>query len=333
MKKLLAIAVLSLSLYAPQAKALCAKRDLLGAKMLTQTCFACMLPVHFAGVPIAPGMPARKDSVQPFYVCPTLIPPKFGFSVGFYDPVFSIEVVKDPYCFPSLGVGKDGDSSLLESGTQGEATGDKQAFYHAHVMMTPILEILGIFEAICPSTKAATDAFDILDFSEVIPQWSDEALSAIMYPETALFANPALMLSCMADGTSAQISTSIDSMFWCKGAWGGTYPLTGNTLSKSSLEDAASVGAGFIAFSHRNLLMWRTWGGDTGRMCAGLAPHPFWDKSAYRMQLMYPNVHPKASQIGEAGIISQWSSMKWEPWTGDNFSFLLFRKLDCIMGL
>jgi conjugal transfer pilus assembly protein TraU len=68
-------------------------------------------------------------------------------------------------------------------------------------------------------------------------------------------------------------------------------------------------------------------------MCAGRLLEPLWDKSAYRMQLMGPISHPLASQIGEAGIVKQWTAGKWKPNAGDNFTYLLFRKTDCLVGI
>jgi conjugal transfer pilus assembly protein TraU len=217
------------------------------------------------------------------------------------------------------------------AGSKADDLAAELTFYQSHIITTPILEILGLLKSICPKAKA-TD-FDILSLSELYPQWQDDALSAIVYPEALLFAAPPLQLACIADATAANVHTPIDSLFWCKGSWGGTYPLSGTTQSKSLIEDTASVGAGALAFGHRSLIMHRTWGGDDGLMCLGRLPHPLWDKSAYRMQLMGPKSHPLASQIGEAGIVKQWTAGKWRPNAGDNFTYLLFRKTDCLVGI
>jgi conjugal transfer pilus assembly protein TraU len=278
-------------------------------------------------------MPSRRDSVSPFYIC-SLIPPSFGFPVGFYEPTLSVEVVTDPMCFPTLGGGNSASGSqtgLFMAGSKANNTTAELTFYQTHIITTPILEMLGLLKSICPKAKA-TD-FDILSLSELYPQWQDDALSAIIYPEALLFAAPPLQLACVADSVAANAYTPLDSLFWCKGSWGGAYPLSGTTQSKSLIEDTASVGANAIAFGHRSLLMWRTWGGDQALMCAGRVPHPLWDKSAYRMQLIGPVSHPIASQIGEAGIVKQWTAGKWRPNRGDNFTYLLFRKTDCLVGI
>jgi conjugal transfer pilus assembly protein TraU len=255
-----------------------------------------------------------------------------GFPIGYYEPALSVEVVTDPMCFPSLGSGNSStgdETGLFMAGSKGDDSGDKQAFYQTHIIKTPLLAIMGILKESC-AFASATD-FDILSFSEIYPQWQDDALSSIIYPEALLFAAPPLQLACIADSVAANVYTPLDPMFWCMGSWGGLYPLSGTSLNKSLIEDTASVGANAIAFNHRNTTLQRTWGGDEGVMCLGRVPHPIWDKSAYRMQLMGPIAHPLASQIGEAGIVKLWTSMKWIPNKGDNFTYLLFRKLDCLV--
>jgi conjugal transfer pilus assembly protein TraU len=322
-------------LFPTPAKALCAADDFLGISMITKMCYECILPIHIFGVEILPGvMPSRRDSISPFYIC-SVIPPSFGFPVGFYEPALAIEVVTDPMCFPALGGGNSASGSqtgLFMAGSKADDNTAELTFYQSHMITTPILEILGLLKSICPKAKAAD--FDLLSLSELYPQWQDDALSAIIYPEALLFAAPPLQLACAADAVAANVYTPLDSLFWCKGSWGGTYPLSGTTQSKSLIEDTASIGANAIAFSHRNNTLKRTWGGDAyPLMCLGSAPHPVWDKSAYRMQLMGPIPHPLASQIGEAGIVKQWTALKWRPNAGDNFTYLLFRKTDCLVGL
>jgi conjugal transfer pilus assembly protein TraU len=276
-------------------------------------------------------MPGKNDPIEPWYVC-TYYPPIMGFPVGYYEPALSVEVVTDPMCFPTLGGGNSatGDQTgLFMAGAKSDDNTAELTFYQTHIITTPILEILGILKEICTIAKA-TD-FDVVSLSELYPQWQDDSLSAIVYPEALLFAAPPLQLACIADSVTANIYTPLDPLFWCKGSWGGVYPLSGTTQSKSLIEDTASVGANAIAFGHRTNIMQRTWGGDQAVMCAGKVTHLIWDKSAYRMQLMGPVAHPLASQIGEAGLIKQWTSMKWIPNNGDNFTYLLFRKTDCLV--
>jgi conjugal transfer pilus assembly protein TraU len=327
----LAIAItLSLS-FPTKSKAICAPSDFLGVEMITKICYECILPIHIFGVTILPGLPSRHDAIDPIIIC-SEYPPIIGFPIGFYDPALAVEVVTDPMCFPTIGGGNSADGSqsgLYMAGAKSDDLTAELTFYQTHIITTPILEILGIMKQSC--TYAANIDFDIVSLSELYPQWQDDELSAIIYPEAILFSAPPLQLACIADSVAANIYTPIDILFWCKGSWGGAYPLSGTTLSKSLIEDTASVGAGALAFGHRSVLLQRTWGGDEAVMCAGKVPHPIWDKSAYRMQLMGPKSHPLASQIGEAGIVKQWTSNKWRPNFGDNFTYLLFRKLDCLV--
>jgi conjugal transfer pilus assembly protein TraU len=329
----IALAIVASLSFPTKAKALCAPNDFLGMTMIMKMCYECILPIHIFGAPIFPGLPARHDSIRPFYIC-SIFPPSFGFPVGFYEPALAVEVVTDPMCFPTLGGGNSAtgaQTGLFMAGSKADDATAELTFYQSHIITTPLLEILGLLKSICQ--KATSKDFDILSLSELYPQWQDDALSAIVYPEALLFAAPPLQLACIADATAANVYTPIDALFWCKGSWGGTYPLSGTTQSKSLIEDTASVGAGALAFGHRSGILFRTWGGDDALMCAGRLPHPLWHKSAYRMQLMGPMPHFLASQIGEAGIVKQWTAGKWRPNAGDNFTYLLFRKTDCLVGI
>jgi conjugal transfer pilus assembly protein TraU len=330
----LTIAIVFALSFPAQSQARCVPSDFLGVTMLYKMCYECILPIHIFGVTILGGMPSRHDAISPIYIC-SVIPPDIGFPVGFYEPALSVEVVTDPMCFPTIGGGNSASGSqtgLFMAGSKADDNTAELTFYQTHIITTPILEILGLLKSICQKAKA-TD-FDILSLSELYPQWQDDALSAIVYPEALLFAAPPLQLACVADAVGANIYTPLDPLFWCKGSWGGVYPLSGTTQSKSLIEDTASVGANAIAFGHRSALLRRTWGGDAyPLMCKGPPPHPIWDKSAYRMQLMGPIAHPIASQIGEAGLVKQWTALKWKPNAGDNFTYLLFRKTDCMVTI
>ncbi|MDY4425961.1 MAG: TraU family protein, partial [Helicobacter sp.] len=56
-------------------------------------------------------------------------------------------------------------------------------------------------------------------------------------------------------------------------------------------------------------------------------PLPIWIKTTYRLQFMYPFPHPMAMGIGQTGVI--WTPLKNLPAGGDNFNYLLFKKVDC----
>ena len=91
-----------------QAHAICAGTP---HNPLTEVCYQCMFPFKIAGVTVArtpTDTPDAPDAASaPVCVCPISVPPFFriGISVSFWEPARFVEVVKDAYCFPSIGVG------------------------------------------------------------------------------------------------------------------------------------------------------------------------------------------------------------------------------------
>ncbi len=286
--------------------------------------YSAMLPLKIAGVTILPGnMPDTITTInKPICICPAP-PPIFiriGIPVGFFNPDRIIDSVKDSYCFPSVGVnlGMHGND-----GKQGKDTNaGEYTFYQTHMIMFAPFEILDIAtDFIC---LQAPSTLDIGYMTELDPMWNDDALAALIQPEALLFGNPVTNLACIADSIAAQTYHSLPELFWCKGAWGNAYPMTGRTTSNDYIQSSASVAAELIYKLHRQLMMWATWGEPA--LCHKY-PLPIWEKDAYRMQLILPIPNPKAFVIGTTGLL--WDYGKNPPFKGDNFSYIIFRKKDC----
>ena len=323
MKKLLMSLFLSLSLFAR-----CSPSGTLGIDIIGDIDFNGVLPIKIAGIPIIKGsIPDMQGAVSsPICVCPAP-PPKFfflGITVSFFEPSRLIEVVRDPFCFPLMGFELP-KIMRTSKGTKGEGEARQRTFKQAHYYYFPLFALLELMEDfIC----LAKNSFDIAYMSEIDPMWNNDSLSFIIQPEALLFANPISHFICFADSIASQMDRPIDMLFWCKGAWGTTYPLTGNTATKSYVEDGASIAGNLIYSLHRKGLLWAGYGN------LGLCSYyyaPIWRKSAYRLQLVNPVAHPKAMTIGKAGI--QWTYMKNPPTKGDNFGYLLFRKRDCCVPI
>lgn len=300
---------------------LCKPSGFLTVDILLKADYTAMLPLKIAGVEVLSGTIPDAQSAVSSPVCVCTDPfPRVGVPVSFFEPSRIIEVVKDPYCFPTMGVGM-GLSSGLQNGTAGDAHDRQRTFFQAHYYIFPLYAIIEVFtDFVCMETTG----FDLAYITEVDPLWNDDGLSAIINPEAILFGNPATQLACVGDSIASQASTPLDFLFWCKGSWGNTYPLTGNTNSNNLIEDSASVAATLIYKLHRELLLWGSWG--QAGLC-GYYPAPIWRKSAYRMQLIAPIPHPKAMTIGT--MAQMWGWGKNIVGLGDNYGYLLFKKREC----
>jgi len=304
--------------------AVCNPTGMLSADIIFKADYTAMFPMRIAGITVVPGrIPDSGGSVgSPICMCP-MPPPIFmriGIPVSFFEPSRLIEVVKDPYCFPTMGFGSSSSNGLM-GGTAGDALDRQRTFFQAHYYIFPVYALLELFtDFICMEITG----FDVAYITEVDPLWNDDTLSAIINPEALLFGNPISNLACVADSVSSTVYEPLDPLFWCKGSWGNAYPLTGNTLTKNYVEDSASVAGSIIYKLHRQLILWGSWG--QAGLC-GYFPAPIWRKSAYRLQLVTPIVNPFATTIGTSGLT--WTIGKNPPFIGDNFGYLLFKKREC----
>ena len=311
-----------------KAEAVCINNPAQQLTTLTSLCYACMLPLSIAGVQIAQGIiPDPMGAVgSPICTCP-MPPPifiKIGIPISFYEPSRMLDVVKDPFCFESLGFGIPVSAAQgLLAGVKGngEMDNNKNSFFQAHYMIYPVYSILEILtDFICLEMTGV----DIGYMTEVDPLWQDDGLTALMQPEALLFANPISNFACMADSIASQVYAPLDPLFWCKGSWGNAYPMTGRVVSGDYITAAASAGASLIYKLHRQLIAWGSWG--QAGLC-GYYPAPIWRKSAYRMQLMAPVPNPLANVIGQHDMI--WGAGRNIPGVSTNFGFMLFKKREC----
>lgn len=319
MKKLVCLILLTLQI---KLFAVCSPTGALTVDIILKADYTAMFPLRIAGIPIIPGrMPDIGGSVSsPICICKDPIP-RIGIPVSFFEPSRLIEVVKDPYCFPSMGFGLPTSGGAIGGTSGDDGVGNQSTFYQAHYYIFPIYALLELLtDFICLQSTG----FDMAYITEVDPLWNNDTLSAIINPEALLFGNPIANLACMADAVSSAVFQPLDPLFWCKGSWGNAYPLTGQTGGDGYVEASASVAASLIYKLHRQLILWGSWG-QLG-LC-GYYPAPIWRKSAYRLQIVTPIPSIYATTIGTTGML--WSFGKNPPFVGDNFSYLLFKKREC----
>lgn len=334
----------------------CRNANVLSGSMFSDVPWNSMYPIRLAGINVSPsgsGAPSGATN-KVMCSCPDdvglMIP---GFTQSMYEPARLIEIVRQPDCMMSLG-GADLDfTSGRQFGTTGtpaeQNAGESEtpAFWHYHYYAYPLLMMLELVVA-----NRCGDGFmsmDLLYLSELDPTWSDPELGFFANPESAIFANPISLAACVTDAAAAAVDKPIDSLFWCAGAWGGLYPLSGFISTKSSFATKTSLLATrSVAALHRRLLARQTMGNDA--LCS--APiFPTIPKTQYKMNMMYPvpergqqrtvkmeqpNGTFKNTVVGTGGAheIGQ-SALMWGEWRNipsqEDAVYMLWRYNDCCM--
>jgi len=343
----------------------CPDANVLSGKMLSSVCWDCLFPIRIAGQPINSGnhnSPPRAANTG-FCFCPGCgFIGRFGVTVGYWSPSRLVEVVRTPYCMPSLGGEVMGDFSpnvsRINVGQQataqrGEDASDAIGFAHFHYYTYPILALLGMMDTYDCVDDGVSD-FDLLFMSEVYPQWANDSLSHYLTPEAGLFGNIVAALAQPIDCLAATAYKPIDTLFWMSGCWGSHYPLTGHTVENLSPISAASlrVSRGLFLL-HRIGLAKRQGGNDA--VCKPVRETTM-SKSFYRAQQFWPHPETKGGDqfVGGDGSDDRpfdlgsmlpvcchalgantmaWGEHRTTIGTGEDYVHLAWRWMDCCVGV
>lgn len=313
------------------ANAACTDNTMLNP--VTDIVWDCIFPITVMGIPLDFGNhpPDKTDSTM-FCQCPgegafTL---GLGFMVGFWEPARMIETTMDTGCFPGLGMqfdvdtgtGYTGDGFIADTLRAGV---NNAIFQNYHYYVMPIWAVLDLFSDI-PCISDETQ-FDLAMVSEVRPDWQDDLYSLQLFPEVALMANPAVVMACAADALAASISTPIDALYWCMGAWDTVYPPTGNSTVVADYAKANAAVAGRAMFLQARTALLP----DRAVDSCNSTLMPIWIKSHWRIQESDPAIDKRCHNIGEAGIL--WTAGKAPVGRQDNYSWVLFRKVSCCVAV
>ncbi|MBI5178178.1 MAG: TraU family protein [Nitrospinae bacterium] len=305
---------------------------------LVDVAWECMLPIKIAGVPVVVGQNPAEDAPDltstPFCACMYGVPPKPfpGLPVSYWEPARIIETVKDPFCFPTLGLGLSNPFGPgMLAGSHARVSGSdvsQHTFAQAHIFSFPLKELLGsILLGSCATTNSdLAKGFGVTTVTEVDPLWNNGILAAFTHPESFLFANPVAAFTCIADSVTANLGMPLDPLFWCVGSWGIVYPLTGDAFSGDQLSANAELAVRSWYRLGKVGMLWDAAIDPT--LCLTL-PTPVWIKSHYKLQIMKPVPGRQCIPIGRSSLI--WGAGKNVPFTGmsDQFSWVLFRKKAC----
>lgn len=248
-----------------------------------------------------------------------------GANVAFWEPSRLVEVVKDPFCFPSLG-------TQLTNPTGGKLHGandENNTTYQAHFFIYPLWAMLDLFlDVPCLAGNRVDGGGSELDLAlmtEVLPNWNNDLLAFLLNPEALLFANPAAVMTCMADAASQAKGRPMEELFWCMGGWPGVYPVAGNIRSGHTTE-AAATAAGRVIYQLGRAGTLLDHGMDS---CAAVRTW-IWRKKNYRFHFAQPVRGGQCLNFGTP--TTTWETRKNKPVGGDNFSMVLFRRVKCCIG-
>ncbi|TRZ77618.1 MAG: conjugal transfer protein TraU [Deltaproteobacteria bacterium] len=294
---------------------------------ITDVCWECVFPIEFAGITLIEGpfvnnLPSAAD--VPICECP-FPPPIFvriGLPLSMWEPARFAETVRDPFCFPSLGIGLESPTIFGAGSTDQsyEATKTYLTFVQAHWFIFPVwtmLELLSDFACI------ETSGLDITFLSEVDPLWNNDLLSFIVSPESLLFANPVAQEACMVDSASTIGGYSSDPMFWCNASGNSIYPITGNVVESDALQASNTAAARMQFWMLRNISEC-----DTGISLCLCVPTPIWVKHNYRVQLAKPIRDFTCYPFGQTTLL--WGEAMNPPFVSqENFVWMVFRRRTC----
>ena len=302
---------------------------------ITDICWSCVFPIKLGGFNLYSGGQednSSSSSSNPVCFCGDNGVPKLGVKVSFWEPARVVELVRKPYCFPTLG-GVTIDPGI-DAPAHNRNTNKKQSkltFYQAHWYMNPLMFWL---EVLVDNACLEQGVFDIAYFTEVDPLWADSELTFILNPDVSLFTGILAQGACAADCVAATAGFPLNELFWCAGCQGSMYPLDGWVGSHvGGVRSSSLLATRFTNKMHREGLIWAASGSDG--LC-GYYPQPLMDKTNYKTQMIYPvratqQIAGKCCQtFGRTTTI--WGAGKEFPYRGEDFAYQVFRKRDCCQG-
>ncbi len=319
--------------------------------ILTDTCWNCFFPIQLMGAKfgsrkisvkkpsnktggaisvtnntvIGPDYPSSANT-NPACVCyDNLGVPKPGFTLGAWLPVNLTEIVRTPYCSPTLGGVKLNPGIRLLGGSRERDGPGKLSFYQYHYFAYPAMFMLDLLSEPECNPDGYLD-MDLMFISELDPTWNEDELSLLVVPEEIIFSNPIALAACIGDAVSSTAGHPLDKLFWCAGGWGLMYPLTGHlTNLDSPPTDAALLTTRVLATLHRRGMAYATVG-DSNLCKAHFSP--MIPKSQYKMSQFYPVAEANSNHwIGQSSFT--WGEWRNVPATGEDFVEVIWRWTDC----
>ena len=298
---------------------------------ITDVCWSCLFPITIGNVAvISSSVPDNSSNPSvPLCYCNTPVP-RVGISIGFWEPMALVDVTRLPFCLVNLGGLQLSLGLSVGTGTQETANSNQNnSFYHVHWYRFPLLFWLKILtDELC----LETGDLDIAYLTELDPTWRNDEWGFVLNPEAILFGNPIAQAACAADALSASTIGPIDYLFWCAGAQGSLYPLTGHVQEHVGGVQASTLLTERMVFKlHRKGLLWES-AGENGPALCQLYTSAFMPKSRYRYQMVNPIPTTRSGGCHPFGATTMtWGAGHEYPFNGEDFGYLVWRKRNCCL--
>lgn len=299
---------------------------------ITDICWECALPFKLGSNTIVLGNQEDPNAYSGSMFCLCTSPPRLGVVSGFNEPSRYAEASRTAFCLHALG-GIDLNPGIdvpVHAQAQKRGGSANQSFYQAHWYTAPLFFWL---EVLLDDFCLERGVFDLAYLTEFDPTWGDSEWNFLLNPDVTLFANPLAQAVCSADCIAATWGYSWDSLYWCMGCHGPTFPLTGWVNAHVGGVQASSLIIERLNNKlHREGTMWAA-SGATGT-CA-MYPQLVMAKSNYKYQMVYPTPQNKDASgrccqpYGRSSIL--WGAGKEVPFVGNDFGYQIFRHRDCCM--
>lgn len=280
---------------------------------VTDTNWNNLFPIVISGVPMGGTQPptilAPSICVCPSHFIPGLAVPGVGMS--YWLPQYIAEVTSHPGRLITLG-GMDvlGASYRSLFGPRNRKSGDLTSGGNNRVQVHwynyPLFSIISYSLGTACTNLGANTAVQLAFMTEIDPTWQSDLWANLFTPEAVLFGTPIMQAACSVDAAAAAVAYPLDPLYWCAGAWGSVYPLSGNPATVTSDQQSnALVLAKFLYKQFRLGLMWLSIGPTA--ICFA-HPSPIWVKTQFRVNPIYPHpVYGPPIYIGQTAI--RWGLM------------------------
>lgn len=299
---------------------------------VTDICWSCLFPITIGtNTTLQSRLPDMKTDASALCYCRHGAGITAGLNIGFFEPIRTIEIVREPFCFPGLGGSVLAKTDFAPAhGRTADALKHRRrtSFYQVHWYHTPWLYLL---ELLLDTRCLEQSPWDLAYLTELDPLWDDSQSSFLLNPDVALFSNPAAIAACAADCVSASVATASDNLYWCGGCAGSLFPLTGwVNVHVTTLQAMSLITQRFTLKMHREGVLWANWG-KAGQCSAYL--QPMMSKSAYRSQMLYPARSVQEDACMPFGRSTSLTAPgKSSPIYGEDGSYLIWRRRDCCQG-
>lgn len=318
--------------------------------VFTRLCKTCYLPIVIGPVPVGDRRSVPLDDVLPTCMCPGrifgMVTP--GLRAAMWQPTHAMEMVRSPFCSPLLGgqltsAGQAGAAAKLRlqggggrvqpgdsGGLQGAAEQDPGSYYNMHYLAFPVGVVTDLVkDAMCVSEMGGT-AIDVAYLSEIDPTWNNDELALFTHPEAVLFTSLPAIAACMADAVASSVYQPLMPLFWCAGAQGHMYPLSGNS-SQKGVADATSHGATRgLAALHRRMIAQKTY--NFAAVCRD-HPDPLFPKLQYKMQTFYPIPELARNHWAGASTFTWLGGQVSIPGVGEDFVYVKWEWQACCTNI